>query len=109
MPSSSVGERGVEHDGLGVGVVEQVDDLLGSVPVVRVDRREAALERGDVGLEVLGAVVQVGRHLDLVVEPGVEQVGGEGVGAPVEVAPRDHPVALDLARCGRGSLAAIAS
>ena len=39
--SSSVGEGGVEHHGLGVGVVEQVDELFGPVAVVGVDRREA--------------------------------------------------------------------
>ena len=100
---------GVEHDGLGVGVVEQVDDLVGAVAVVRVDRRQAGLEGGDVGLEVLGAVVEVGRDLGLVAEAGVEEVGGQGVGPAVELAPRDHPVALDLARAGRAPRPATAS
>ena len=58
----------------------------------------ARLERGDHGLEVLGAVVEVARHLRLVPEPGGDQVGGQRVGAAVELAPRDDPVALDLAR-----------
>ena len=96
MPSSSDCERRVEHDGLGVGVVEQVDDLLGSVPVVRVHGREAALERPDVGLEVLDPVVEVGGHLRLLLETGVEKVGRECVGAPVELAPRGHSVAAHL-------------
>ena len=37
-----LGERGVEDDGLGVGVVEQVEDLVGAVAEVRVDRHERA-------------------------------------------------------------------
>ena len=96
MPSSELGERGVEHDGLGVGVVEQVVDLVGAVAEVRVDRHERALERGDHGLEVLGPVVQVAGDLRLVPEAGGDQVGGQRVGAPIELAPRDDA-------CRRGS------
>ena len=88
----------MEDDRLGVGVVEEVVDLVGAVAEVRVDRHERALERGDHGLEVLGPVVQVARHLRLVPEAGRDEVGGQRVGAPLELAPRDDPVAVDLAR-----------
>ena len=91
-------ERRVEHDRLGVGVVEQVDDLFGPVPVVRVHRREAALERPDVGLEVLDAVVEVRGHLRLVLQAGVDEVGREGVRPPIELAPRHDPRSAHLAR-----------
>jgi hypothetical protein len=88
----------VEHDRLGVGVVEEIQDLLGPVPVVRVDRRHPRLERRVVRLEVLGAVVEVGGDLRLPSEPGGDQVGGERVRAPVEVAPGHDPIALYLSR-----------
>ena len=88
----------MEHDRLGVGVVEEVGDLLRAVPVVGVDRHHAGLERGDERLQVLDAVVQVAGDLRLVAEPGGHEVGGEGAGPPIELAPRDDPVALHLAR-----------
>ena len=47
--------------GLGVGVVEQVVELVGDVPEVHVHRDAAELQRGVEGLEVLGAVRDVDR------------------------------------------------
>ena len=70
---------GVEHDRLGVGVVEQVDELVAAIAVVRVDRDHRRLERGDHRLHVLRAVVEVAGHLRLVPETGGDEVGGERV------------------------------
>ena len=98
MPFEQLGEAGVEHHGLGVGVVEQVDDLVRAVAVVRVDRHHRRLERGDHGLHVLGTVVQVAGHLGLMAQAGGDEVGGQRVGPAVELAPRDRAIALDLAR-----------
>ena len=51
------GERTVEHDGDDVGVVPQVGEFVGRVPVVGIDRRQAGLERGEGRPEVLRRVV----------------------------------------------------
>src|SRR5437588_6000 len=92
------GELAVEPDRLGVGVVEEVGDLLGPVAVVGVDGDEAGLEGGHVGLQVLRAVVEVGGELGLPGQAGVEQIGGQPVGPAVELAPGDDPFTLELAR-----------
>ena len=68
-PARSLGERAVEDDGDGVGVVPQVGELVVGVAVVGVDRHEAGLEHAEHALEVLRAVVQVVRHLVLVRRP----------------------------------------
>ena len=98
------GERRVEHDRLGVGIVEEVRDLVGPVAVVGVERRQARLEGGHVRLEVLGTVVEVGAHLGLPSQTRLEQVGGQGVRPSVEVGPADDTVALHLARRVRNAL-----
>ena len=90
-------EPGVEHHRLGVGVVEEVHELVAAVAVVGVDRDHRRLERGDHRLHVLGAVVEVAGHLGLVPEPTGHEVGGERRGPPIDVAPRDHPLAVDQA------------
>ena len=86
----------MEHDGLGVGVLEQVVDLLGPVPEVGVDRRHARLERRQIGLEVLGRVEEIGRHLGLMCQAGGEQVGCQAVGPAVEVGPCQAVLTLHL-------------
>lgn len=93
-----LGEARMEHDGLGVGVVEQVGDLVRAVAVVGVHRRHRHLERRGHRLEVLDAVVQVAGHLGALADAGRDEVGGERVRSLVELAPGDHPVAVDLAR-----------
>ena len=65
-PGDSIAERRVEHQGLGVGVVEQVPQLVVEVAVVDVDRHAAHLERSVLRLEVLVAVVQVQPDLGVV-------------------------------------------
>jgi hypothetical protein len=84
---NAVGERPVEDDGDGVGVRPQVAQLVVAVAVVRVDRDEADLDGGEGGLQVLGAVVEVDRHLVLLYCIQVEQELRDAVGAAVEVAP----------------------
>ena len=71
-------EGGVEHHRLGVGVVEQVDQFVGDIAVVGVDRHEAGLEGGEVGLEVFRRVVEIGRDLGLPAQPGVQQPPRQG-------------------------------
>ena len=56
------GKHAVEDDRHGVGVVPEVRQLVGSVPVVRVHRCEASLVRRVGDLQVFRAVVQVLRH-----------------------------------------------
>ncbi len=93
-----IGETGMEDNGLRVGVVEQVEELFGPVAVVGVDRCKASLEGGVIGLEIFRAVVEEGRDLRLVVQARGEQVGGERIGAGVELAPGQHPLSLDVRR-----------
>ncbi len=89
-------ERGVEHHRLGVGVVEQVEQFVGDIAVVGVHRRQAGLEGGEVGLEVFGAVVEVGGDLGLMRQAGVQQMPGHTVGAAVEILPADDRLSPDL-------------
>ena len=72
-------ELAVEHDRLGVGVVEEVAQLVLDVAVVHVDRHRAELERGEHALEVLDAVVEVERD----VVAGADAEPGEVVREPV--------------------------
>ena len=90
------GERTVEHDGDDVGVVPQVHQLVGGIPVVRVDRRHSGLEAAEYALDVLGAVVEVLGDLVLFDQPGVEQGAGDAVGAGVELRPCHGAVTLLL-------------
>ena len=68
-------ELAVEHDRLGVGVVEQVLQLVFDVPVVHVDRHRAQLVRREHRLDVLDAVHEVDGH----VIAGADAVRGEVV------------------------------
>ena len=92
----ALGERAVEDDGDDVGVVPQVDELVGGVAVVGVDGRQPGLERAERRLEVLGRVVEVLGDLVLLGDAGGEQRGGDAVGAPVELGPRRRPPGMTL-------------
>ena len=59
----------MEHERLGVGVVEEVPELLVEVPIVHVHRHAAHLERGVLRFEVLVAVVEEQPDLGVVTEP----------------------------------------
>jgi hypothetical protein len=57
----------------------------------------AGLEQAEHALEVLGAVVEVVRHLVLPLPaPPCSRVCGDAVGAPVELRPREAALALHL-------------
>ena len=79
------GERSAEHDRRRVGVGEQLGELLAGVAVVRVDRDRADLERGEDGLQVRGAVVEVAGDRVARPDPGRVQRGGQPGGAVVEL------------------------
>ena len=91
-----VGERAVEHDGGGVGVVPEVHQLVGGVAVVGVDDGEARLEGGEDRLEVLRAVVEVLRDLVLFGRAGSQECRGDPVRTSIEVGPRVGASALLL-------------
>ena len=74
---NAVAERRVEDQRLGIGVVEQVPQLVVEVAVVDVDRHAANLEGPVLGLEVLVAVVHVQPDLAVVTEPGSGVCGSQ--------------------------------
>ena len=84
-----VGECAVEDDRHRVGVLPQVAQLVVAVAVVGVDGDQANLHGGEGGLDVLGRVVQVDRHLVLLGDPQVEQELRDAVGPTIELVPRD--------------------
>ena len=86
--ADAVGQRGMEEQRLGVGVVEQVPELLVEVAVVDVDRHAAHLECAVLGLEVLVAVVEVERDLGLRVEAGGAERGRDPRRPRVVLGPR---------------------
>ena len=88
----------MKYNGLCVGIVEQVEEFFRTVTVVGVDRRKPALEGRVVGLEVFGAIVEEGRDFGLMVQSRGDQVGGEGVGPGVELAPGDDSFPLNMCR-----------
>ena len=94
-PGDPVAERRVEDEGLAVAVVDQVDKLFVEVPVVDVDRPAPVLERGLVGEEVFGTVVEVQRHLAAPGHPGRLEGRGDAGAVLVEAAVGPAPVALD--------------
>ena len=99
----------MEQQDLGVGVREEVDQLVLEVPVVHVDRRAAALPRGEDALHVLDRVVEVARDLPVVAR-------ARAPGTPPPGARRGRPTRPSCgcghpgpARAGRGCASAIAS
>jgi hypothetical protein len=88
-------KRGVEDHSLRISVVEEVEQLLGAIAVVDVEWREPTLERGVVGLEVFGPVVEIGCDLGLLGQARGDEVGGQSVRVAVKRAPGDDTLALD--------------
>ena len=80
-------QAAVEEERLGVGVVEEVDELLLEVPVVDVDGHRAQLERAEQAFDVLVGVVEVRRDLRVGSETGGAGRGREAGRAVVELAP----------------------
>ena len=85
----------MEDHGDGICVVPEVDELLGPIAVVRVDRDQPGPHGGHGALEVLGAVVEVERDLVLVGRPEAEEPGGHPAAAPLEVGPAQPALTLD--------------
>ena len=88
-PLDAIGEGPVEHHGDGVGVLPQVAQLVVAVAVVGVDRDKPDLDRSEGGLQILGRVVEVDRHLVLLRGAEVEEELRDAVGAAIELVPGD--------------------
>ncbi len=90
-----VGEAGVHDHHLGISVVEQLAQLLVAVAVVDVDVDGVELDRGEEGLEVLAAVVQIEGDLGPVRHAGCAQAGSKATGSLVELVPGAHAWPVD--------------
>ena len=87
-----------KHEDLGVGVVEQVEQLVVGVAVVHVDRDAAHLERRVLRDHVLDAVVEVERDLRVGLQAEVDERLRETSRLLVVLAPRHPLVAVDQRR-----------
>ena len=74
-----------------VTIVPEVDELVGTVTEVGVERDERAFEAGDDRFEILRRVVQILRHLVLTLQAVLDQEGRQGRGTRVQRLPRDMP------------------
>ena len=85
----------MEHECLGVRVLEQGGELTGLVPEVHVRRQRAQLRAGEQALHVLGAVVEEQR--DVCARPDAlgREPGRQTRRVVLELAPPHAPVALD--------------
>ena len=88
-------ERAVEEQDLGVGVREEVGELVFEVAVVHVDGRAAALPRGEDALHVLDRVVEVARDLPVLAQPELAERRRQPRGAVVPLGPAADAVTLD--------------
>ena len=89
------GVAGLEHHCFGIGVVEQIDQLVGLVAVVHVDRAAADLERCVLRFEILGAVVQVSAHFRINAQAVGAVHGGQPSRPVIEVTPSAHLAVAD--------------
>ena len=94
----ALGERAVEQDGCGLGVVPEVDELVLDVAVVRVDRHEPGLRAGEERLEVLVAVVEVLGDRLAAPHAGAGEPRGHAAGAAVELGPGAPLTAVNQGR-----------
>ena len=97
------GERPVEDEHLGVGVLEQVGELGVEVAVVHVHVHGPGLQPAVHRLEELVAVVEVERDLRIGLEPQRAERRGEPGRPVVEVAPRAPGRALHERRPSRAA------
>ena len=91
----ALGEGAVVDEHLGVGVVEQVAQLVREVAVVHVHRHGAQLHRREGGLEELVAVVEVHRHLRAAADAVRRERRGQPRGALVEITIRNALLPVD--------------
>ena len=92
------GKAGVEHDGLRIGIIEEVGELCTAIAVVGVDRGDAGLEGGEIGFQILRAIEQIGRDLGFMANPAADKVVGQCIGTGVKLAPGDFARALNQDR-----------
>ena len=92
-----LGERLVEEDRLRIAVVDQVGELVLHIAVIHIARRGSELERGELRLEVLVAVVERARDVVACADTVGLECGGELSGSIVELC----PCACDVAMLGR--------
>ena len=92
------GEAGVENYGLCIGIFEEVGELCTAIAVVGVDRRDAGLEGGEIGFQILRAIEQIGRDLGFMANPAADKVVGQCIGTGVKLAPGDFARALNQDR-----------
>ena len=90
----AVGELPVEDHRGRVGVLPEVGQLARAVAVVRVDRGQTELERGEDRFEVLRRGVEVLRHGLAGPRPLGQQPGGERIGVAVELGPGEPALSL---------------
>ena len=88
-------ELAVEHDRLGVGVVEQVPQLLLDVAVVHVDGDGSELESRQHPLEVLGAVIEIESDVIAGADALLGEMVGEAIRPLVGLGVGQAPVAAD--------------
>ena len=84
-------ELGTEHQGVGLGQLEAVLDLLRGVAVVHGHRDRPGLEDAEVDGQPLEAVHEQDGDLVALAEPSLEQQVGEAVGRLVELPPGHLP------------------
>ena len=94
-------ERPLEHQRLGPGVLEDVAQLVGHVPVVDVDRRHPGLERTDHRLDPLGAVPGVDRDAGVLAEAATRSGGGRTGWSARRARGRSAACRRRRARCAR--------
>ena len=85
----------MEDEDFGVGVVEQVGELVLEVAVVDVGRNRAHFEDRERRFDVLVAVVEIERDLRVGLDVECLQRAREPCRPVVELAPGDPPVTLD--------------
>ncbi len=99
----AIAERTVVHEHLGVGVVDQLHELVAEIAEVDVGRDRPELRQCEEQLHVLRGVVQEERDLRVLPHPVRGERGRETRRPVLHVAVRDPPLALhDGRRVGSG-------
>ena len=86
-----VDESVVEEEGLSVGVLQDVGQLVTGIPVVHVGRDPPHLERRILGLGIFVTVVEIQRNLGVQSQAVVGQRAGQATGSIVKLRPREPP------------------
>ena len=70
-----------------VGIVEKIEQLVGSVAVIRIEERQTCFESGVAGGEEICAIVQVDADFGIAAQANLDQARRQGIGVRVEVGP----------------------